>query len=439
MKNDEKIDIQLQENTTDDLSEEEIARQNYDTALRYINIAEHMKQFEDQDKYYHRAIRYLKLAKPYKYDRALIIEMRKKKFAARSQGKISLYQEACQIRDRAKTPNDYYSAQAIFQRIHNYEVKHPIPENRVTPEVYEQVCRCGDSEQQAIRCGELAALKQSEQRRHSLFMSLLFLAFIAAALFFTRTTAFRQCLSSIYAATGDYESAWQSYYKVYERTKDEKAFENYKLYRYKATSKAAETENLEPVRSSFRTLARLNYKDSEKKLVRMEKQRITEMKPGEKIKFGNVNWRVLEHQDGKTLLLKDAAMGSMAFQKNGGSCTWETSSIRQWLNSQFMDDTFFETEKEAIIETTVRAENNPSYGTDGGKDTTDQVFLLSAGELEKYKKIIPKTKSCWWLRTPGACANTMCFSYKDKTVMDFGYDAGCAKFAMKPAIWVNTR
>ena len=44
----------------------ELAQQNYETALRYINIAEHMNKFEDQDKYYHRAIQYLKKAKPYK-------------------------------------------------------------------------------------------------------------------------------------------------------------------------------------------------------------------------------------------------------------------------------------------------------------------------------------------------------------------------------------
>ena len=67
MRNNEKIDINLAtEDTSENLSEEELAQQNYETALRYINIAEHMNKFEDQDKYYHRAIQYLKKAKPYK-------------------------------------------------------------------------------------------------------------------------------------------------------------------------------------------------------------------------------------------------------------------------------------------------------------------------------------------------------------------------------------
>ena len=439
MKNDEKIDIHLQEEEIDNLSEEEVAKQHYNTALRYIEIAEHMKQFEDQDKYYHRAIRYLKLAKPYKYDRALIIQMRKNKFAARSQGKITLYKEACQIRDKARTPNDYYSAQAIFERIHKYEVKHPIPENRVTPEVYEQVCQCSDSEQQAILCGQLAAEKQKELKRRSLLTSLLFLAAVGVFLYFTRTTAFRQCLASVYAHTGDYSGAWQSYYTVYEQTKEPAALENYKLYRYKDAVKASKTQNTEVVRSSFRALAELGYKDSEERLVKMEKQRVSEIAPGETIQFGQVNWRVMEHQNGKTLLLKDKAFGSTPFNTTDENCTWETSSLRKQLNSDFMDETFFALEKEAILTTTVKAEDNSRYGTDAGADTSDQVFIMSASEVQKYYDVIPKTKSCWWLRTPGAHKNSMCFSYQDKTIMDYGYDVSNSKISVKPAIWVNTK
>lgn len=130
MRNDEKIDINLTiEETQDNLSEEELAQQDYETALRYINIAEHMNKFEDQGKYYHRAIQYLKKVKPYKDVRPLLRELKKKKFNTRAEGKIELYKEACHIRDKAKTPNDYYSAQTIFSRIYHYEQTHPLVEN----------------------------------------------------------------------------------------------------------------------------------------------------------------------------------------------------------------------------------------------------------------------------------------------------------------------
>ncbi|MBQ6392418.1 MAG: hypothetical protein IJH60_02810, partial [Eubacterium sp.] len=60
MKNDEKIDIILDQISEDELTEEELRQLNYETAMRYMRIAEHMKQYEEQDKYYHRAIVWLK-------------------------------------------------------------------------------------------------------------------------------------------------------------------------------------------------------------------------------------------------------------------------------------------------------------------------------------------------------------------------------------------
>ena len=88
MRNDEKIDINLTtEETQDTLSEEELAQQNYETALRYINIAEHMNKFEDQGKYYHRAIQYLKKVRPYKDVRPLIRELKKRSSTRAQKGK----------------------------------------------------------------------------------------------------------------------------------------------------------------------------------------------------------------------------------------------------------------------------------------------------------------------------------------------------------------
>ena len=163
MRNNEKIDINLAtEDTSENLSEEELAQQNYETALRYINIAEHMNKFEDQDKYYHRAIQYLKKAKPYKKVQPLLRELRNKKFGTRAAGKIELYKEACHIRDNAKTPSDYYSAQTIFSRIYHYEEKHPLIEKWTDPEVYAEAIKCSDSKEQMELCAKLADEKAAQ-------------------------------------------------------------------------------------------------------------------------------------------------------------------------------------------------------------------------------------------------------------------------------------
>lgn len=439
MRNDEKIDIQLDDVSDEDLSAEEIAQQHYNTALRYINIAEHMKQFEDQDKYYHRAIKYLRLAQPYIKVRPLLRELRKKKFTARAEGKIALYEEACRIRDRAKTPNDFYSAQTVFDRIHRHELTHRIPEKRVSPELYSRLCECADSEQQAIECGQKAEQKAAEQKRHSLFVSICFIAVIVALLAFSRTIAFRQCLGTIASITGDHQTAWHSYQRIYDKTGDTSAFEKYKEHRYKAAVKAQNGQDYETAYADFYALSKENYKDSEDHLLALEQKNIENTELGEIVKFANMNWRILEKQDNKALLIKDDAISDIPFQKEDTPCTWETSYMRTWLNSTFLDENFCESEIAALPETTIITKENPTYQTPGGNNTKDQVFLLSIQEVEKYHDVLHDTKTCWWLRTPGAEKGSMSFVYKDRTIMDYGYTGNSDTFTVKPVIWVNLK
>lgn len=438
MRNDEKIDINLTaEGTQDNLSEEEMVQQNYETALRYINIAEHMNKFEDQGKYYHRAIQYLKKVKPYRDVRPLLRELKRKKFGTRAEGKIELYKEACSIRDKAKTPSDYYSAQTIFSRIYHYEQTHPIVEKWTDPAVYAEAIKCNDSEEQMKLCEKLADQKSAELKRHSLFVSCAFIVCILALLFFTRTVSFRQCLAEIYSHTGDYQKTWQNYEEVYNKTKDSSAHEKALAYRYKAAEQALKDGDENIAYNNYNALSKEDYKDSEAKFVTLEKARVKNTKIGEVIPFAHMDWRVLAKKDGKILLLKDNALGSTPFNEKDENITWESSSVRQWLNNNFLEESFTENERNSILETTVKNSPNPTYKTPAGKDTQDKFFLLSCDEVEKYYDAIHETKSCWWLRTPGAATNSMSFVYKDKTVMDYGYEVTNTNITVKPAMWLD--
>lgn len=440
MRNDEKIDIDLTADmNTDNLSEDELVQQNYETALRYINIAEHMKKFEDQDKYYHRAIQYLKKVKPISEVRPLIRKLRKKKFNARAQGKLTLYQEACRIRDKAKTPSEFYSAQTIFSRIYYYEQKHPLSEKSTDPELYAQAVKCSDSEEQMKLCERLANEKAAQLKRHSFFVSCAFIACVVALLFFTRTVYFRQCLAGIYSSTGDYEKTWQAYEYIYNKNKDTATHEKALDYRYKSALKALKANNDSIAYTNFKALAKENYKDSTARFTALEKKHISNTNIGDNVSFAYMNWRVLDKQDGKVLLLKDKAVGSTPFDETGRNTTWESSSVRKWLNGEFLNERFLQEEQDSILKTTVKNTPNPTYNTPAGKDTKDKLFLLSCEEATKYQNGIHPTNTCWWLRTPGASANSMSFVYRDKTVMDYGYEITNTKITVKPAIWVNIK
>ena len=438
MRNDEKIDINLTiDEDTDNLSEDELVRQNYETALRYINIAEHMKKFEDQDKYYHRAIQYLKKVRQLPKVKPLIRELRRKKFNARAQGKLTLYQEACRIRDKAKTPSEFYSAQTLFSRIYYYEQKHPLSEKATDPELYAQAVKCSDSEEQMKLCEKLADEKASQLKHHSLFVSCTFIVCILALLFFTRTVSFRQCLASIYSGTGDYEKTWQTYEYIYHKNGDTSAHEKALDYRYKSALKALKANDDHTAYVNLRSLTRENYKDSTAKFTVLEKEHIKNTPISGRVSFAHMQWRVLDKQNGKVLLLKDNALGSTPFDETGKNTTWESSSVRKWLNDDFLKENFSPEEQDSILKTTVKNTPNPAYDTPAGRDTEDKLFLLSCDEVAKYDEGIHKTVSCWWLRTPGAAANSMCFVYRDKTVMDYGYDVTNTQITVKPALWVN--
>lgn len=108
------------------------------------------------------------------------------------------------------------------------------------------------------------------------------------------------------------------------------------------------------------------------------------------MKFGNyhgaVEWLVLDKKDGKELLISKYCLDAKEYDKNENneSVTWETCTLRQWLNDEFIDEAFAEKEKALICDTYLQNPDNPEYGTDGGNDTTDKVFLLSIDETSKY-------------------------------------------------------
>lgn len=113
-------------------------------------------------------------------------------------------------------------------------------------------------------------------------------------------------------------------------------------------------------------------------------------------KYEPIKWRVLSVDGNDALLLADVALDDQRYNLNCKSVTWETSSIRSWLNGygasanepqtdysykNFLNVAFSPEEKNAIKTTNVVNDNNISYGTTGGNTTSDKVFLLSESEV----------------------------------------------------------
>ncbi len=170
-------------------------------------------------------------------------------------------------------------------------------------------------------------------------------------------------------------------------------------------------------------------------------------------------WDVLAVEDGKALLISQRALDAKPYNETYQNVTWETCSLRAWLNGEFLSVAFNDKEKACIQVTTVdnSASQNPEdekYWNQGSADTEDRVFLLSYAEAWQYYKRDRRrtceatqtaiargawtdtTNSCWWwLRSPGQKPNDA------SGVKSQGYlnhrDVSSTTAGVRPVLWVD--
>ena len=97
-----------------------------------------------------------------------------------------------------------------------------------------------------------------------------------------------------------------------------------------------------------------------------------------------VEWRVLAREGNRALVISRYGLDTKPYNDARKNVTWETCTLRKWLNGDFINAAFTERERSAILTTEVdnsRAQGYSGYDADGGNDTRDRVFLLSCAEV----------------------------------------------------------
>ncbi|MBO4365594.1 MAG: zinc ribbon domain-containing protein [Eggerthellaceae bacterium] len=186
------------------------------------------------------------------------------------------------------------------------------------------------------------------------------------------------------------------------------------------------------------------------------------IKRGDEFKIGNyhgpIAWKVLKKEDGKVLLISEKCLDSKPYNEKWTSVTWETCSIRAWLNSEFFFEAFSETERASIVATKVKPANNADYKISGGNETTDKIFLLSITEAEElldkesgpcpsaaqatdYAKeqgvyVAPNGNAWWRLRSPGIDQRGAAYVGPGGLVVPSGMDVDYGAHGIRPAMWI---
>jgi serine/threonine protein kinase len=171
-------------------------------------------------------------------------------------------------------------------------------------------------------------------------------------------------------------------------------------------------------------------------------------------KYEPIKWRVLQSENGEAFLLSDVILDKQLYNENDKYVTWEKSSLRAWLNKKFIKRAFIDEEREKINITEIVNQDNPVYGTEGGNNTFDKIFLLSLSEVseqqdgEKYgflddeiracgKSDFSKTGSWWWLRSPGSYSLDAAEVNDDGWVGRNGSRVDSSYGGVRPALHLN--
>lgn len=99
-----------------------------------------------------------------------------------------------------------------------------------------------------------------------------------------------------------------------------------------------------------------------------------------------IEWLVLErdYKNNRALLFSKYILDNVRFNSDHKDCKWKESELRQWLNNEFYNKAFNDSEKKEIVE--VSHISNLLLDNEAVDAASDKVFLLSSNEVDKYFK-----------------------------------------------------
>lgn len=182
-----------------------------------------------------------------------------------------------------------------------------------------------------------------------------------------------------------------------------------------------------------------------------------------------IKWRVLNaNDDGTLFVMADSALDCKEYHVEKRAITWEDSTIRRWLNGSFYEIAFSSREQEAIKQWKVVNEDKPKYGEVVGRDTTDQIYLLSIGEVTNegygfcsdssadsesrwlqpsdyaHARGVPRSiyegsedNCAYWLRSPGEFSNVAARVYSFGSVNSAGTSVANQNNGVAPVLHIN--
>lgn len=176
---------------------------------------------------------------------------------------------------------------------------------------------------------------------------------------------------------------------------------------------------------------------------------------GDVISYGRDNnaneitWVVLDRQDDRVLVLSEYILCEIPFfSEYDNDLKFSNSKVRDWLNGEFITDSFNDLEQRNIVET--EHECYFDVGYDEIESSTQKIFLLNRTEVEKYLKdkeycvarnVEKKNIPHYWSLSDGYTIDKtkkICLSYVSDEGETNDYPVAAEEpIPVRPAMWID--
>lgn len=181
-----------------------------------------------------------------------------------------------------------------------------------------------------------------------------------------------------------------------------------------------------------------------------EPDRLLHARPGDLVLLGRraekkntaerpIPWRVLLREEDRLLLLCEECVAMLPYHRELAEVDWKSCTLRAWLNQVFLPLAFPPAERARICKRPVSTPGNPIYGTSGGGEAEDYLFLPSAEELRRWlPEESRRAVGRWtWTRSPGFDGSFALTVTPDGSISKVGTFVDAEDCGVRPALWLR--
>ncbi|WP_455715250.1 DUF6273 domain-containing protein [Anaerosporobacter sp.] len=411
MKEDKQATIKKKKSNdkVDNLNDEELLEQQYQNAIRVFNSMSCMPMTQSKlDMYNHLKEEFDSLG-DYK-DSKTYVKQCKEQYKKLKEAIIEKeYEDCCNRLELAKSDKAYQELSRRFKKLKDYK----------------------ESAKLAKQCDLILTTNAKKNKNGVIGKGLIALA-IVCLLILSSTRFGRYNISRVLNKFTFYSSSAELYRNL-DSYKDSK--NRYKESSYNEAVRLQKDGKLKDAQKIFYDVN--TYQDSAKRLVEIEKIILSDAQIGDTVKVGSSSWIILDKQEDKVLCIKKKPISNIVYNNNDGDVSWDTSQIRNYLNSEFIKENFSAEEAAKIEPSEVITIDNTKFNTKGGNKTQDRLYLLSLEDVDKYGSVLEDTvtKSSW-LHTSGGLQSAVSV-YNGKEVNNYGNLATKEHVYAYPMFWYS--